>query len=118
MPNKIPMMSCRNGTPVVLITQQRTPIPCKIKLSTKQVGTTGVSGDDLYIVKVQSRCQHAYVSQSPTGFPACCSRRCSLFSHVRYSRWSSQCVALSVIFLSSFDQQSQQVQLLLLVADS
>ena len=50
MPSKVPISSCRNGTPVVLITQQRTPVPCTIELSTKENGD-----DSMHIVKVRQR---------------------------------------------------------------
>jgi hypothetical protein len=50
MTNRVPLTSCRNGTPVVLITQQRTPVACKIEVSSKEVGVTQ---DSLYIVKVR-----------------------------------------------------------------
>lgn len=47
IPTKAPPASCRNGTPVVLITHQRTPVPAKLEISTKEVGE-----DHMYIVKV------------------------------------------------------------------
>jgi len=48
IPSKVPLCSCRNGAPVVLITQQRTPVPAKVEITSKETGD-----EHLYIVKVK-----------------------------------------------------------------
>lgn len=49
MPAKVPSYSCRAGAPVVFISQQRTSIPAKLEISTREQGE-----ENLYIVKVGS----------------------------------------------------------------
>jgi hypothetical protein len=48
MPSKVPLCSCRNGAPVVVITQQRTPVPAKLVITSREQGD-----EVMYIVKVR-----------------------------------------------------------------
>jgi hypothetical protein len=49
MPSKVPLCSCRNGAPVVLITQHRTAVPAKLEILPRDQG-----GEQTYAVKVRT----------------------------------------------------------------